>query len=170
MKNKKSFLTLGLLTLILVLGVGYAVVSSVGLTIGGTASVAESTLNVSFNGETDTDGVGTITATAGKDTLSGTISVTGLTAIGDKATATYTIQNKEVDLDAEISKLSIINDKEEFFKVTTSVDTTATTVEAEGTNTVNVYVELIKLPIEDTDSTANITVNLTATPAQPESE
>ena len=35
MKNKKSMLALGLVALVLVLGVGYAVVSSVGLTFTG---------------------------------------------------------------------------------------------------------------------------------------
>ena len=40
MKNKKSLLSLGLLALVAILGVGYAVVSDVVLTITGTASVA----------------------------------------------------------------------------------------------------------------------------------
>ena len=46
MKNKKSLLSLGLLALVLVLGVGYAVVSNVTLEFGGKATVANSVLKV----------------------------------------------------------------------------------------------------------------------------
>ena len=170
MKKKKSLLSLGLLALVLVLGVGYAVVSTQNLEIGGTASVAESTLDVSFEGTTSKDGDGTIVAEASKGSLSADITVTGLTAIGDKASATYTIQNLETDLNAEISLKEtngIKNNKSEFFKVTTSVDDATTTITKESTGTVTVYVELIKLPIDEDDSTAEITVNLVATPVQP---
>lgn len=167
MKNKKSLLSLGLLALVLVLGVGYAVVSTQNLTISGTASVAESTLNVSFEGTTTPGGVGTTTATATKGDLTANITVTGLTKIGDTATATYTIQNLEKDLNASITKQTITNDKEAFFEVTTSVDTTATVIEKEGTGTVTITVKLIKMPIESADSTAKISVKLLATPVQP---
>ena len=46
MKNKKSLITLGIIVLVLFLGVGYAVVSSVYVNIGGTANAAGSNLNV----------------------------------------------------------------------------------------------------------------------------
>lgn len=170
MKKKKSFLSFGLFALVLVLGIGYAVVSSQNLSITGSATVAESTLDVSFEGTTSTDGDGTTTATATKGALTANITVSDLNAIGDTATATYTIQNLETDLNADIllaDENGIVNDKSEFFEVTTSVDDTATTVEAEGTATVTVTVKLIKMPIETADSTANITVNLVASPVQP---
>lgn len=167
MKNKKSLLSLGLLALVLVLGVGYAVVSTQNLTISGTASVAESTLAVSFNGVTTTGGAGTTTATATKGALTADISVTGLTAIGDTATATYTIQNLEKDLNASITKETITNSNEAFFEVTTSVDSAATVIEKEKTGTVTVTVKLIKMPIASADSEAAITVKLLATPVQP---
>lgn len=167
MKNKKSLLSLGLFALVLVLGVGYAVVSTQNLTIGGTASVAESTLKVSFNGTTATDGAGTITAEAVKGALTADITVTGLTAVGDIATATYTIQNEETDLNASITKQTITNDKETFFEVTTSVDNAATVIEKGKTGTVTVTVKLIKMPIASADSKANISVTLLATPVQP---
>lgn len=167
MKNKKSFLSLGLLLLVLVLGVGYAVVSNVTLEIGGTASVAESELKVSFNGETATDGDGTITAESVDGELEADITVTGLTAVGDIATATYTIKNEEESLNASISEKEISNDKETYFKVTTSVEETPVLIEKGQTGTVTVNVELIKMPIEQADSTANITVTLQASPVQP---
>ena len=46
MKNKKSLLSLGLVALVLVLGVGYAVVNEVLLTFTGTATVGEANINV----------------------------------------------------------------------------------------------------------------------------
>ena len=167
MKNKKSLLSLGLLALVLVLGVGYAVVSTQNLTINGTAGVASSVLNVSFTKDTTTSGAGTTTATAAEGSLNADITVTGLTKIGDTATATYTIKNSEKDLSASITKQTITNDKEAFFEVTTSVDTTATVIGKESTGTVTVTVKLIKMPIESADSTAQISVKLLATPVQP---
>lgn len=167
MKNKKSLLSLGLFALVLALGIGYAVVSTQNLDIGGTAGVQESTINVSFEGTTTNEGDGTITATATKGSLTANITVTGLAAIGDTASATYTIQNLEKDLNASITKESIENNKTDYFEVTTSVDQNATIVEHEGTATVTITVKLIKLPIDKEDSTATIKVNLLATPVQP---
>ena len=53
MKKQKSILGFGLLILVLVLGVGYAVVSNVGLDISGTAAVKNANLKVAFNGTTN---------------------------------------------------------------------------------------------------------------------
>lgn len=165
MKNKKSLLSVCLLVLVLILGVGYAVVSSVDLTISGTAKVKSSNLKVSFNG-TATPSSDKVTATATDKSLSANIAVTDLT-LGESVTATYTIQNEETDVNAQILKKSITNDKEAYFKVTTDVDSSAKTITAGGTTTVTVTVELIKTPVESADSTANITVTLEATPVQP---
>lgn len=167
MKKKKSLLSLALIALVLVLGVGYAVVSTQNLTISGSASTAESTLKVSFNGETTHGGKGTTVATATEGALTATINVTGLEAVGDIATATYTIQNKEQDLAASISNKEIENDKEAFFEVTTSVDSNPLTIEDGETGKVTVSVKLIKMPIESADSKATIKVTLEATPQQP---
>ena len=49
MKSKNSLVTLGIIALVLFLGVGYAVVSSVYLNIGGTASVDDQDLKVESN-------------------------------------------------------------------------------------------------------------------------
>lgn len=160
MKNKKSMLTLGILALVLILGVGYAVVSNVGLSISGTASVGESELKVSFEGTVTPDS-DKVTGTAVKGGKTGTISVTGLT-LNEVVSIDYTIQNEETDVDANVIKANIINDKAEFFEVTTDTDTTAKSIAAGATGTVKVNVKLIKTPVNKDDSTANITVNLTA--------
>lgn len=164
MKKQKSILGVGLLVLVLVLGVGYAVVSSVDLTITGTAGVKTSDLKVSFEGTVATDPTEKVTATATKGELTATINVKDL-ELNDTVTATYTIQNEETDVNASVIKASITNDKAEYFEVTTDMDDTAKTINAGATGTVKVTVKLIKTPIAEADSTANITIKLTASPA-----
>lgn len=166
MKNKKSLLSFGLLALVLVLGVGYAVVSSVNLDISGTAKVKGTDLKVSFNGTTTVSSADKVTATATDGTLNATIAVKDLT-LNEAVTATYTIKNEETDVNASVVKASIENDKSAYFEVTTDVDSSAKTIDAAGTGTVTVTVKLIKTPVADTDSTATIKVNLTASPVQP---
>lgn len=162
MKNKKSLLSLGLVALVLVLGVGYAVVSSVDLTISGTAS-ANSDLKVTFKSATSTSDKVTATAEDGK--LKADITVENLT-YNEEVTATYTIQNKEVDVDALVKLVSIENDNEDYFTVTADIDETGKTIAAGGTETIDVIVtvKLIATPLTETDSKANIVINLLAEP------
>lgn len=164
MKNKKSLLGLGLLALVLVLGVGYAVVSNVNLNITGTATVADSTLNVKFTGTPVTGGKGTTTATIADDALAATIKVEGLTKVGDTATATYTILNNESDLNAKITEVEISNDKTNYFEVTTSLTEAGLPIESGRTGEVTVTVKLVKMPVETIS--ANIGVKLLATPVE----
>ena len=163
MNRKKTLYGLGLLALILVLGVGYAAVSEVTLNIDGSATVASEALKVSFNGVTDTEDDGKVVASSTDNSLDASIQVTNLT-LNEAVSATYTIKNQETDVDANVIKKQISNDKPEFFEVTTSVDDSAETITAGGTGTVTVTVRLIKTPIETSDSTANIQIDLTASP------
>lgn len=163
MNRKKTLYGLGLLALILVLGVGYAAVSEVTLNIDGSATVANEALKVSFNGVTDTEDDGKVIASSTDNSLNASIQVTNLT-LNEAVSATYTIKNQETDVDANVIKKQISNDKPEFFEVTTSVDDSAETITAGGTGTVTVTVRLIKTPIETSDSTANIQIDLTASP------
>lgn len=165
MKNKKKFYVVGLLVFVLVLGIGYAAVSTVGLNIDGTASVKSENLKVSFNGVTEVSDEEKVVANSTDNSLDATISVSDLT-LNEIVTATYTIKNEETDVNANITKKTITNDKEEFFEVTTSVDESPTTVDANGTAKVTVTVKLIKTPIEAGDSTANIQIDLDANPVQ----
>lgn len=165
MKNKKKFYVVGLLVFVLVLGIGYAAVSTVGLNIDGTASVKSENLKVSFNGVTEVSDEEKVVANSTDNSLDATISVSDLT-LNEIVTATYTIKNEETDVNANITKKTITNDKEEFFEVTTSVDESPTTVDANGTAKVTVTVKLIKTPIEADDSTANIQIDLDANPVQ----
>jgi len=175
MKNKKSVLGLGLIALVLVLGVGYAVVSEVFPTITGTASTKTEDLKVSFTGETTKEDAtsGKVTASATADSLDAQITVVDL-LLNETVSATYTIQNEETDVDAEISVDSITvvdntnktKDLSSYFTVTTDVDSSAKTIGAGNTDTVKVSVKLSKTPVDSLDATASITVRLKATPKE----
>lgn len=162
MKKKRSLFIAGLLAIVLVLGVGYAVVNGVILEISGDAAAKTEELNVYFTDATEVSSEKVI-ATAENEALTASIDVNDL-VLGEKVTATYTIKNGESDVNAVISKNNITNSKEEFFKVTTDVDSSTKTIESGSTDTVTVTVELIKTPIEIADSTATIEVQLAAEP------
>ena len=52
MINKKILLSLSVVAIILILGVGYAVVNTVDITLGGTASVADAPIKVGIENVT----------------------------------------------------------------------------------------------------------------------
>lgn len=163
MNSKKSLYVLGMLVLVLLLGVGYAAVSTVTLNIDGTATVASEALKVFFNGQTEVSDGEKVVASSVDDSLNASIAVTDL-KLNEVVTATYTIKNEETDVNASVIKSSITNDKEEFFEVTTSVDSSAATINAGSTGKVTVTIKLIKTPVEEEDSTANIQIDLNASP------
>lgn len=184
MKKKKSLLSLGLLALVLVLGVGYAVVTSQTLTISGSASTVDGgKIDVYFSEVSEnvvTSGSDTVTAEGSiTSDLVATINVTGLAAVGDSAEITYTVSNREKDLAADVLKKNITvlaedgkTDLSSYFEVTTSVDSDAVRVAnnngtTDGTAEITVTVELVKLPIDESDSTANISIEFEASPVQP---
>jgi len=174
MRNKKSLLSLGLLALVLVLGVGYAAINATDLKITGTAATGDvedmAVKFTSVKNDTVTPADGTTNANLAVDATIGdgliaTIDVTGMSAVGDKAVATYVITNSETDLDALITKVKATGS--DYFKVTTSLDAEGANVTAAangGTAEVTVTVELVKTPIDADDSSAEITVELLASP------
>lgn len=168
MKKKNSMFALALIAMVLVLGVGYAVISGVTLTISGSASTATKNLDVVISAanpnDTSANVYGTVTNPAG---LTATIHVANMSSVGETQTVTYTISNRDSDVAAEISMKSITPSNNEYFEVTTSVDSSTVTVRPNDTNTVTVTVRLKKMPLIDADSSANITVELNANPVQP---
>ena len=164
MKHKKNAMTVAILALIFLLGVGYAVVSSVNLTITGSAGAQTEDIDVSFNGTVTKSNSSKVEASATANTLAANIRVSDLT-LNETVTATYTIVNKETDVAAALANTSITNNKSNYFEVTTSIDpTTGTICPNNGTATVTVSVKMIKTPVAAADSTANITLNYSATP------
>ena len=164
MRNKRTFVGVALLIAVLMLGVGYALVGTRTLQIGGdaTASPDDTNFIVEFD-QTDekkpTGSAGVTAAVTDKD--SATIEVTGLTTVGDEATATYTINNNSNGIDATLSATtSVTGTNADFFSVSCAFGDT--TLEAGKSTTVTVTVRLEKTPV-DGNKTATVGVDLTAT-------
>ena len=166
MKKRNTYVGLILLVAVLMLGIGYAAISNITLNINGSAkaTISDENFKVRFIGTPEVSDADIISATITGDHKA-TITVDSLVSKGDKATATYTIENASEDLSASIAKPTVENDNTEYFSVTTDI-TEEVTVAATKTTTVTVTVELIKTPI-DADQTANINIDLVASPIQP---
>ena len=165
MKRRNTYVGLILLVAVLMLGIGYAAMSNITLNITGSASaiVEDENFKVAFIGTPEVSS-SDVTATI-TDDHNATLNVTGLSAKGDKATATYTIENSSEDLSASVAIPTITNSNEDYFTVTTDM-AAAKTLTAGQSTTVTVTVELVKTPV-DADQTADIKVSLVASPVQP---
>ena len=161
-----------LLLAIVLVAVGYAAITKVGLNIDGTAKSEGNPDNfkVELVGEPQTSGDGTTTATINTaDKTQGTMNVSGLNAKGQTAIATYTVKNHSVDLSADLTaKATSTND--EYFEVQCSLD--KTTLKAQEETTMTVKVKLLKTPIDETKEnlSTEIGVNIDAEPKQPGEE
>ena len=161
-----------LLVAIVLVAVGYAAITKVGLKIDGTAKSEGNPDNfkVELIGEPQTSGDGTTTATINNaDKTQGTMNVSGLNAKGQTAIATYTVKNQSVDLSADLTaKATSTND--EYFEVQCSLD--KTTLKAQEETTMTVKVKLLKTPIDETKEnlSTEIGVNIDAEPKQPGEE
>ena len=165
-KDTKKIVGVVLVVAILLVAIGYAAIGTKTLNINGSATASTNASNfvVKFTGTPTTGGQGKTTATISTtEPLKGTMTVTGLNAKGNKATATFTVSNTSADLSAGLTASATVSNTE-YFKVTPTI--ASATVAKGGTTTVTVTVELIKTPI-DGDKTGTVTVTLTATPKQP---
>ena len=156
-----------LLAVILV-AIAYAAITNVTLNINGTSKSQANQTNfvVQFVGEPTTGGKGTTTATIDTSKRTeGTMNVEGLTAKGDTATATFTVQNSSQDLSADLTAKAT-SSNEDYFEVRCKID--ATTLKAGATTKLTVTVELLKTPIDETKEnlSTNIGVSITAEPKQ----
>jgi len=176
MRNKKSLLSLAILALVLVLGVGYAVVSNETLFIDGTAKTDTRIIDVHFVDEGTITGTGnnavTATGEVEDDLLHATINVENLSEIGDYAEVTYNVTNEDKDLEAKVTAVVTGVTNTEGTSVTDYYNVTVTpnpfiVAENGGTTAVTVKVELVKVPILPADSEATIAIELTAAPQQP---
>ena len=161
-----------LLLAIVLVAVGYAAITKVGLNIDGTAKSEANPDNfkVELIGEPQTSGDGTTTATINTaDKTQGTMNVSGLNAKGQTAIATYTVKNQSTDLSADLTeKATSTND--EYFEVQCSLD--KTTLKAQEETTMTVKVKLLKTPIDETKEnlSTEIGINVDAEPKQPGEE
>ena len=167
MKKKSNYLLVVLFALSFLLGVGYAVVNSITLTVTGSAGAATENLDVYFTSTTSVSNATKVTATATAGSLSAGISVKNM-ELNETVTATYNIENNETDVAALLSQESLTNSNPEHFTVTASIANSGYVCSAKKkTTTVTITVKMIKTPIETENSSANITLDLKATPKDP---
>lgn len=168
MKNNKKSLraVLFVLIAIIALGIGYAEISLITLTINGTASATASQDN--FKVKFDSSSIQKTNATATVvDDLTASFQTTGLTKEGDQAVVTYTIQNTSPDLAATLSHNTNFTNSEYFdVKVNyadSDYNTTQIDLAAQSATTITYTVTVKKTPI-DNDVSSTVTTTLTATP------
>ena len=168
---KKRTGILGVLIAIVLIGIGYAAVTAVNLTINGNGTITpndenfkvvytaveQTTVNPNtINVATDTIGAEGVTTTS--------FTVTNMTKKDDTVTLTYTITNKSADYKAVLNEastyLSVTGDTE-YFSVTPGTFA-STTLNPNGTTTQTVTVTALKTPADD-DKSVTITLSLTAT-------
>ena len=161
-----------LLLAVILVAVAYAAITSTQLNINGTgnATAKQDNFKVEFIGTPTTGGKGTTTATIDSSVkTNGTVTVNGLTAKGDEATATYTVKNLSADLSADLSAKAT-SSNEEYFEVLCTLE--KTTLKAQEETTLKVTVRLLKTPIDETKENlkTDIGVTVTAEPKQPGEE
>ena len=173
MRRTNAKIVGGVLVLAIILvAVAYAAITSTQLNINGTgnATAKQDNFRVEFIGTPTTGGKGTTVATIDSSVkTNGTVTVNGLTAKGDEATATYTVKNLSADLSADLSAKAT-SSNEEYFEVLCTLE--KTTLKAQEETTLKVTVRLLKTPIDETKENlkTDIGVTVTAEPKQPGEE
>lgn len=165
-KNSAKVVGLVLLIAVLLVAIGYAAITTVQLRINGNANATANPDNftVRFSGTPTVSDADKVEATLNPgDQLKATMNVSKLSAKGDTATATYTIENASADLSAVLSA-NTTNSNTEYFNVTQNI--AKATIGHGETTTITVTVELIKTPITDgIESTIGVIID--ANPQQP---
>ena len=171
MKSKKSFLSLGIIVLVLFLGVGYAVVSSVYLNIGGTASVNDQDLNVEITNAVASTNIAEktvdFTHVLSNKNLTSNFTLNEM-VLNEVVTITYTVTNNEIDVDAQLALASVVelsNSNSDYFDVDYEITDNETDLENnDKTMEVVVTVGLIKTPVTEENSSTTVGLTLTASP------
>lgn len=162
-KSKTKFAII-MMIIVFLLGVGYALVNSVQLTITGSGTSKTEELEVIFKEETIVTDPEKVVATKKEDEeLSANLEVKYL-KLNETVAATYTVQNKELDVNANLVTTSIVNSNPEYFKVTTNLKENEIIQAKNGELDIEISVTLIKTPLTKEQSKATITITFNATP------
>ena len=162
MKNRKKMITTALIVLVLLLGVGYATVSSVSLNINGTSKAETKELQVFYDGTNSGTSAKVTAISSPVNTRAATFTVENMT-LDETVTMTFEVKNYETDVNATLAAPSVTqNTNGEYFQVTTSCD--KTTLNAGDTATITVNVKLIKTPVTDEAGSTTVTVEMAASP------
>lgn len=161
-KNRKSiYVMIFVLIAFITIGLGYAAISAVNLSVNGIGNISanQNNFSVVFKSASVTTGTGTASIDSNDSTVA-YFDITGLSETGDSATATYTIKNESDGVGANIT-LKVTNSDSEYFQVTERV--LDTSLQANEQTTATITVEMIKTPTSEAVTTS-IVGTLTATP------
>ena len=162
MKNRKKMITTALIVLVLLLGVGYATVSSVNLNINGSAKAGSKELQVFYDGTNSGTSAKVTAISSPANTRAATFTVENMT-LNETVTMTFEVKNYETDVNATLAAPSVTqNANRDYFQVTTSCD--KTTLNAGETATITVNVKLIKTPVSEEAGSTTVTVEMAASP------
>lgn len=169
---KKRYGVIGVLVVVLLLGIGYASITTRYFNIRGSASIngLNDSFIVRFNGNTTVSGENVHASVDGGKGQNATITVEGLEKRGDVGSATFTIENASKGIDAvlKVTGYGAEGVDSEYFKVDTVLQDEILTADEDGiprdvnTTVVTVYVTALKRPIDDIST--SIYVKLEATP------
>ena len=170
MKNKTMFIGVALLVAVLMLGIGYAVLSNITLNITGSATGVPSQENfeVKFAENVTYDvsdaNANIVVSPSVEGDLSAKIDVTNFVSKGESVTVDFTVQNlSKADLNADLEVVRV-GDADDNFSVT--VTPAATNIAKGGSTTVTVRIESLVTPINNNIS-GSFQFQLIAKPVQP---
>lgn len=164
--SKTSKILIGAIIItMLIVGVGYAAITQVNLSVIGSATADPSSDNfkVKFTGTTNVSDSTKVTAKTADD-LTATLSVTGLEKVGDSVTATYEIENSSLaDIKANLTANVTQNTDSTKFTVTPTL--TKSTIAPNEKTELTIRVDLIAISITG-ENNSTITVQVDAEPVQ----
>ena len=171
MRRTNKIILMTLMISLLLLGIGYAAIQNITLSISGYAEVGAKAdnFNVRFLEQVDItkNGFDNVIVDAQKTSdVTATINLSGLSKAGETITALYTVKNESPDLSADLT-VSTSNDAPEYLTISSKLDKTS--LVAGDETTVEVIVKVTKTPITD-NIKAKIGVELIAMPVQPGEE
>ena len=175
MKNRKRAIVAFMLVACMLLGVGYAAITT-HLNIQGGATVTVEGSTEAFSADvrfthvdTGTDAAKFATASIG-DGKTADFSVTGLKGAGDTATLTYTITNSgDLDATVTVDGTNTTNNNDAYFTVTTEwIDSDQDLEKNGGTAQLKVTISLDHTPSNSTaPTTAQFNIRLNVTSVDP---
>lgn len=167
MRKTSKIILVTLFATMLLLGLGYAAIQNITLSISGTAaaSAVQGNFDVGFTEVTEISDEIYVNASVNSN-VKAIFNVSGLTQKGQTAYAIYEITNNSSDLSTDLS-VETSNSNTEYFTISSRLADTS--LVAGDSTTVTVTVELTKTPIEG-EVSSTIGVVLTAMPVEPGKE
>lgn len=164
---KKRMSIFAILIAVLALGIGYAAISAVTLTISGSGTISPDSdnFNVHYTGNiTVQKSKNSITTTQSHDDgQTGQFTITGMTQKDDSVTFTYTVINESEDLAATLAAPVVQTNSNSTYFTVSSATASSTLTANGGTTTQTVTITAAKTPVDD-DETTSVTINLVASP------